>query len=196
MHTLKCAAVLRIAISILAGAGPLGFAEAAGPWKGQIVDAETSRPLEGVVVLAVWTKYTSSLGGAAAPRYDASEEVVTGADGRFVIQAQSPFTLNPFSKISGPEFTMFKPGYGQWRFQGSKDWPRDAYDRKAKGKEAWRQFTNEGAVIEVPTLRTREERMRFLHVVDWSPLVPWEKTKLIREAVNMERAYLGLERPR
>jgi hypothetical protein len=194
MQTLKCAAVLRIVISILAGAGPLGFAEAAGPWKGQIVDAETSRPLEGVVVLAVWTKYTSSLGGWAAPRYWASQEVVTGPDGHLVIEAQSSFILGLFSKISGPEFTVFKPGYGQWRFRGSKEWPRDIYEYEARSKEAWKQFANEGAVIELPPLRTREERLRFLHMVDWSPLVPWEKTRRIREAESTEREYLGLRR--
>src|SRR3990170_3762971 len=56
----------------------VGIGEAAGPWKAQIVDAETGRPLEGVVVLAVWIRYTASVGGWAGAKYYASEEVVTG----------------------------------------------------------------------------------------------------------------------
>jgi hypothetical protein len=31
-------------------------ATAEGPWKGQVVDKETGKPLEGVVVLAAWYK--------------------------------------------------------------------------------------------------------------------------------------------
>lgn len=174
------------------GACTVGGAEAAGPWKAQVVDAETGQPLEGVVVLAVWYKRYTSPGGWAGGGYYASEEVGTGPDGRFVIQARATWTLSPFSIIEGPEFMIFKPGYGQWRFPGSQNWPQDLYQRDVLVKQAWQQFTGEGAVIELPPLKTREERLKFLSHIYWPPDAPMEKTRRIREAEESERAYLGL----
>lgn len=173
------------------GVCTMGGAEAGGPWKGQIVDAETGQPLEGVVVLMHWTTYTSSVGGWAGGEFYDAEEVVTGPDGRFVIQARSTVALVPWKKISR-DLVIFKPGYGQWRFQGEQNWPQDIYQYKALSRQAWEKFTGEGVVIELPPLKTREERLKFLSHVDWPPDAPMEKTRRIREAENRERAYLGL----
>ena len=60
----KRAALVLIGISALASIISAS-AEAAGPWNARVVDAETGQPLEGVVVLAYWIKYTSSWGGWA-----------------------------------------------------------------------------------------------------------------------------------
>jgi hypothetical protein len=38
-----------------AGGLPIA-AEAAGPWRAQVVDAETGQPLEGVAVIRVWNR--------------------------------------------------------------------------------------------------------------------------------------------
>lgn len=165
-------------------------AEAAGPWKGQIVDAETGQPLEGVVVLMYWTTYTASFGGWAGGEFYDAEEAVTGPDGRLVIQARSIFTLVPWKKISR-DLVIFKPGYGQWRFQGSQNWPQDVYEHMALAKKAWEQFSGEGVAIELPPLKTREERLKFNGILRWSGLVPAERTKRLEEAMKMERAYLG-----
>lgn len=173
------------------GVCTVGGAEAAGPWKGQVLDAETGQPLEGVVVHADWITYTSSFGGWAGGEFYDADEVVTGPDGRFIIQARSTFTLVPWKKISR-DFVIFKPGYGQWRFQGSQNWPQDVYEHMALAKQAWEQFTGEGVVIELPPLKTREERLEFLGHVSYSALVPREYTKRLDEAVHKEREYLGL----
>ncbi|TAK10128.1 hypothetical protein EPO44_00410 [bacterium] len=167
--------------------------DATGPWKAHVVDAETGKPLEGVVVLAYWIKYTSTAAGLAGPEFYDAEEVVTGPDGRFVIQGRWTFTLLPWTHIRGPELVIFKPGYGQWRFQGSKDWPDDAYEQDTRTKKAWEQFRGEGVVIELPLLKTREERLEFYRSVTWS-LVPQERTKRLREALDEERVYLGFRR--
>ena len=48
---------------LMAGVCFPAMSESAGPWKGQVVDKETGKPLEGVVVLARWEKrYTSFVG--------------------------------------------------------------------------------------------------------------------------------------
>lgn len=168
-------------------------AHTAGPWKAQVVDAETGKPLEGVVVLAYWLKYTETIAGTAGGEFYDAEEVVAGLDGRFVIQARSMWTLNPFRTIKGPEFVIFKPGYGRWRFQGSGEWPRDVVERKEHVKKAWEQFETEGVLIEMPQLKTREQRLKFYDTVSWS-FVPLERTKQLREALDEERVYLGFRR--
>src|SRR5260370_15094947 len=67
--------------------------QAAGPWKAQVVDAETGQPLEEVVVLMYWIKYTGSWAGWAGGEFDDAEEVVTVADGRFVVPSRRAVTL-------------------------------------------------------------------------------------------------------
>jgi len=179
-------------IAVLTSAVNLRPAHADGPRKAQVVDAETGKPLEGVVVLAYWIKYKTSLGGWAGGEHYDSEEVVTDADGRLVIQARSTWTLNPFRKIEGPELMIFKPGYGQWRWRGSSEWPLDAYEQKIRVEKALKQFTGEGTVIELPPLKTRQERLEFLRSVSWAPVVPLDRTRRVRQAKDEERADLGL----
>ena len=57
--------VLVIIFSALMFGGLSGQANVAGPWKAQIVDAETGKPVEGVVVLAVWYRRYTSPGGSS-----------------------------------------------------------------------------------------------------------------------------------
>lgn len=189
---MKRAALVLIGISALASIISAS-AEAAGPWNARVVDAETGQHLEGVVVLAYWIKYTSSWGGWAGGEFYDSEEVVTGTDGRFVIQARSTWTLLPWKKISGPEFVIFKPGYGQWRFQGYEAWRKlSPAEQDAQLETTWKQFTGDGVVIELPPLKTREERRTFLRHAGPPAQVPRELTRRLEEAVDQERTYLGL----
>ena len=73
--------------------------EAAGPWRGPIVDVETQEPLEGVVVLAYWEREAG--GHPALPLafgltgYWGSEDVLTNVDGRVVLPSR-PLTRAPW----------------------------------------------------------------------------------------------------
>lgn len=170
--------------------------EAAGPWKGQIVDQETKKPLEGVVVLAVWERRYTSPGGPAGGGYYDSEEVVTGSDGRFVIPARWTFTFLPFlTIIEGPRFHIFKPGYGQWRFQGADTW--EYWEQEDRLRAAKTQLEADGAVMELPLLKTREERLKFMTSgggVHTPAVVPAAGLKQYEAAINQERTSLGLPR--
>jgi hypothetical protein len=165
--------------------------EAAGPWRGQIVDSETGKPVEGVVVLAVWRKCGFIVMNGCAAYYD-SEEVVTGPDGHFVIHPRRAFVIfPPLRSLKGPDFYIFKPGYGQWKFQGQESWSKDAIEREEQRKQAWRQFEGEGIVIELPQLKTREERLRFLSHPGGE--IPKERIKRYLSALDQERMNLGLQ---
>lgn len=146
-------------------------ADASPEWKGQIVDAETEQPLGGVVILVYWMRYDPSPGGWAGGEFVGSEEVVTGADGRFAIPMRKSYTIPLVTKVSR-EIVIFKPGYGQWRIRLGAD-------------------ANEDTVIELPPLKSREDRLKFYRTLSWSGDVPPERMKHLREAEKMERAYLG-----
>jgi len=181
--------VLMMILGLAPFAG-LSTGEAAGPWKAQIVDEETGQPIEGVVVLAVWIRYTASPGGWAGAKYYASEEVVTGPDGRFVIPRRTVINWLPLlTEIRGPEFKIFKPGYGAWGIRGWKGERPKEWEDLTVGEI----LTKENIVIELPPLKTREERLEFYRSPSRSPsaLVPPERTKRFDEAERMERGYLG-----
>jgi hypothetical protein len=162
---------------------PVSDAGAAGPWHGRVIDAETGQPLEGAVVLAFWTRSEASLGGWVATEYYASEEVVTGADGRFLIHFRWSYTVPLLVKVQGPEWRIFKAGYGQWRYRDAAEW-----ERFERGGEL---------TVDLAHLKTPEERLAFLRqpVVDiLASIVPAERKPRLLEAVNSERMDLGLQR--
>lgn len=183
-------------ILLLMFVSPLGWlvwpaqGEAAGPWKAQVVDVETGQPLQGVVVLAVWERRTPGPGHPTIRFYDANE-VLTGPDGHFVVPSRRIWTLLPFTSIEGPKIFIFKSGYGRWRFRGEEEWQKlDVRERNLRYEEAWRQFEGEGIVLELPPLKTREERLRFLGHAN--PLIPDDKMSRYLEALSQERVSLGL----
>ncbi|MBI4525732.1 MAG: hypothetical protein HY695_18195 [Deltaproteobacteria bacterium] len=193
MRRHKILLIITVVLGLLSGTWLVG-AEAAGPWKGQIVDAETEKPLEGVVVLAVWYRRYASLGGWAGGGYYGSEEVVTRADGRFVIQSRSTWSLIPFSKIEGPEFYIFKPGYGPWRFRGGEEWLKlDIIEREKHFREAWKQFEGDGVVIELPPLKTGKQRLEALSHASPPGEIPNRVMLRYLEALDQEAVVLGLQ---
>jgi hypothetical protein len=168
--------------------------ESAGPWKGQVVDKETGKSLEGVVVLARWEKrYTSFVGEMGGNEYYDSEEVITNAEGRFVIQARQTWTLNPLSEIYGPEFFIFKSGYGRWQFRDFDSWGlKDAIVSAERTRAEWQRFTEEGAVLELPVLKTIEQRLEFVRAMRPHG-VPSDRMMKYLDAINRERVTLKLE---
>lgn len=183
--------VFLVIVALVALLGPQA-AVAAGPWKAQVVDADTGEPLEGVVVLMYWIKYTGSFAGWAGGEFYDAEEVVTGPDGRFVVPSRWVFTLNPFKKVTRG-MVIFKPGYGRSRLRDAKEWEKlPPAEREVRYEEAAKQFEGEGVVMELPPLKTREERLKFYRTFGGShPLVPPERTTQLSEAEDTERAYLG-----
>ena len=178
---------LGVGVAVLvAFAGP-GGAAAAGPWRATIVDAETGKPLEGVVVVAAFAKYTKGLAGLAGAEYYGSNEAVTGPDGRFEIPARNLWTPIRVFTVVRVEFTIAKPAYGHARWRVT-----------AEQEERWRDLTlaelleQPDITMEMPVLKTREARWKYL--TNWMvhSVVPLEAIPRFIEAENTERAYLGL----
>src|SRR5215510_12236828 len=177
-----------ISLVLLLGAQPM--AEAAGPWQAQVVSGDTKQPLEGVVVLAFWTRHVRSLGGPSE-EYRDSQEVLTNKDGRFTIESRWFFSLNPLVFFRGPFVAMFKSGYGDYEwpgYQGSETWPKEK--REALRTEA-QLLQLEGIVLEMPRLAAigaREEYLKRLsgRISD----VPLDRRPQMQEAIVEERRAL------
>lgn len=75
----------------------------AGALTGQVVDAQTGKPIAGAVVLGVWTKYVGPP-GLESGRLVGVKEAETDAEGRFVLE-----TLRGEESI-----TVYKFGYVAW----------------------------------------------------------------------------------
>jgi hypothetical protein len=170
-----------------------GAARAAGPWRGQVVDAENGQPIEGVVVVAVWERLSPGVVHQARAFHDV-DEVVTDAEGRFVLPERELSPPNPFVTIDGPQLTMFKGGYGLWQFRGAPP-VRGSGGVSARlrySKEAMAEFGRTGAIFELLVLRTREERLKGLPMSP-SALAPHSRFPKFNEAVSQERVFLGLK---
>ena len=176
--------------------GALPSAEAAGPWQAQVISAETKQPLDGVVVLAWWTRHVRSFGGPSE-EYRDSQEVLTGKDGRFTIESRWFFSLNPLVFFRGPFVAMFKPGYGDYEwpgYKGSESWPKEK--REALRTEA-QLLQLEGIALEMPALSTAAQRREYLKRLGVAVVsVPLEKRPLLQEALEGERKALGYESSR
>lgn len=85
---------------------------------GKVVDAETSEPIEGAVVLVEWT-VTKGLLGMTNTESLKVVEAVTDQEGRFNIDDKVPepepdYRLMAISKVNPPEVTIYKRGYVAW----------------------------------------------------------------------------------
>lgn len=173
MMRLILTAIIIFALSIPV-CGP-AFADA--PWKGKILDIETKEPLEGTVVLAVWDRIYRTPFGMSSYFYEA-KETVTNKAGEFEIPSYTPINLLPLiSYMQGPEFTIFKPGYGSLRMSLGDYLTSDA----KKPREmllSGVKFLLEPGVIELPKLKTREERLEVVSSLGLVSVPDSKKLKL------------------
>jgi hypothetical protein len=169
-----------------------GSAEAAGPWKGQIVDRETGQPIPGAIVVAIWMVRSR---GEVHPHdeFYSAFEAVSDAEGKFVIPEQTAVPTKPLTAIAGPEIVIFKAGFGGWAFQGGPHYPltEDHYVREQRTKRAWEALEKEGAVFELRTLTDRQQRLT--RNGDVRPArVPDNQMPRLLQALDAELVTLGV----
>jgi hypothetical protein len=166
-----------------------GVAIAGGPWKGKIIDVETKESLEGAVVLAVWDRVYRTPYGSSSYFYEA-KETLTNKAGEFEIPSYIPINLLPIiSYMRGPEFTIFKPGYGSVNRLALGGYfaceAQEIQDFEIEGKRY--RFTQ--GVIELPMLKTREERRKGQPSPEGDKK-DWKKQRELIKALRQEWEYL------
>ena len=97
--------LLCVAALVLAAGCRMG-AEQWGPFRGQVVDAETGRPIAGAHVMVLWIREPPSL-HLTQSFYDA-RETVTDREGRFEIPYERRWLT---AWVSAPGVSVFVPGY-------------------------------------------------------------------------------------
>ncbi len=147
-----------------------------GPWTGKVIDAETKQPIEGAVVVVEWDESFAAIPESSS-RFKDAKEALTNSEGIFKIDAQSYFSILPDSRISGPHFAIFKPGYGL--FPESHVYPKD-WDND--------YFIKPGAVVELPKWKTIQERRQKLPS---ESVYGARNLKIYLKLLNQERMEIG-----
>ncbi|MFQ5804254.1 MAG: carboxypeptidase-like regulatory domain-containing protein [Candidatus Methylomirabilales bacterium] len=153
-----------------------------GPYRGRVIDAETKQPLVGAVVVAVWSRTVSQIVQSSTFLYEVCE-VLTDVKGAFVLHAKQIERHAP-PRTWRPTFKIFLRGYGS--FPGHQVAPRGFIGGIFEGA---------GTTVELPRLKTREERRAHLRGIDPWALTddPFKDIPHFMRLVNSERASLELE---
>ena len=153
-----------------------------GPYRGQVIDAETRAPLANVVVVALWRRNRVYPLHTVSERY-AVRETLTDAEGHFVLDGKDVEERAP-SRTYHPEFLIFKPEYGAF--------PRN---HVAPTGYVGGIFERPGAVVELPRLLDREARRK--HLLSFGPHTysdtPFRDLPELVRRFNLERMAVGFE---
>ena len=143
-----------------------------GPFRGQLVDVETGKPIAGAAILVVWWEAIFSPVGHPTRKFYDAREAVTDAEGRFEV----PRLSVPFWKlgIQPGQVIYFAPGYVA---EAEVVTPPDGQGFVAP------------TVVQMRRLKTREERIR--NQENYPPSIPARNMPGLLEALNRERAELG-----
>lgn len=154
-----------------------------GPYEGRIIDADTGKPIEGVVVFGVWYRIAAVGAGGAFHAYHDAQETVTDRNGEFVIKGLG---LKILSGVEPMSVLIFKAGYEYIDVSWDLFKENDFYKKKIK-------WEGNKAIIPLRKL-TMEERKKSLG----PPYPPTEavkekKVKLLIEEINKDRREQGLK---
>ena len=144
-----------------------------GPFRNQYIDAETGKPIEGVVFLAVWESVTPTLTGDGGRAFYEAREAVSDVDGRVEIPGLVGPILRPTLNV---RFHAFAAG---WDYA-----PNATRTTPSNGKPYIAP-----TVTAMSRLRTREEQCRSAN----RPLIPSapdEKMPRYTSAVHRQRDEL------
>ena len=152
-----------------------------GPYRGQVIDADTKTPLAGAVVVALWRR------DIVYPFHNTSEnyavrEVVTDSQGRFLLTAKE-IEEGGGRRLRFPEFLIFQPGYGAY-----------PYCQKVPTGFTRGIFERDDTVVELPRIENQEERRKNL--LTFGPHsyseTPMKDLPNLMRALNEERISIGL----
>lgn len=173
-------------------------AEAIEAW---VIDAETKKPLEGVIVVAHWQLFYSTVGGRVPAGQLEIMETVTDNNGRFYFPAWGPKKVPKYKPQKGdiwiayipflapdgylddsdPALLLFKPGY---EYAGLQNPTRSHTDHSPVRRSVWN-----GKTIQMTKfMGTPEEWFKMLERV----VPPYEKPEEAKQSL-MLRAILQEE---
>jgi len=175
-------------------------------FRGMVIDAETKKPIEGAVVVAMYYKYPiiSGPGGGSASIMHI-KEALTDKKGEFRIPSYTT-VIQPLSIEDLTEFIIYKPGYGSHPVSLTyplfyfRPYEEEGFFSKKLGTKEEKHVLKLGktiktlsinyGVVELPPLKTRKER---LGAVPSTPTDEIKDTPLLYKAINEEYKGFGLK---
>ena len=134
-------------------------------YQGRVIDAETSQPIEGAVVVAYWWKEKGAFLGSMERLKDV-KETLTDRDGKWSITGpesdKKKIVRSMLSVIAivwairDPGFIIFKPGYCSW----PNGFSMDACKDKIRPDRTDQIMEGKTVEFELPKLTSREDRLR------------------------------------
>jgi hypothetical protein len=151
------------------------------PFKGKVIDADTKKPIQGAVVLAVY--YFTGYGPAGAmSSVKDGQETVTDKNGEFkLLRTRRWFVL--FRGYPRGKLVIFKPGYGVF--------PKDRNSEALGANKSW-PTPGKYIVYELPRLKTVEERKKNVIFADVFDEIPFKRRRLYIQSINEECKNLGV----
>lgn len=173
-------------------------------FNGKVIEAETKEPIEGAVVVAVYNKATIGLGAGTLSSVINVREALTDKDGMFRIPSYTTM-IQPFSWEISATFIIFKPGYGSFPnyrvkppmelsnpaieifFSSNKEIGKEG--ELVEGEEWWKKYKVTFGIVELPKLKTREERRKAKPAPEGEKS-DWKKQKQLIKLIREEWQYL------
>ena len=171
-------------------------------YRGKVIDAETKKPMEGAVVVVTYFKYTIGIAGQDTSVIK-TKETLTDKNGEFYFPAYTT-VIQPLSGEDKAEFIIYKPGYGSFpNYQVAPSFKmtdqEGFFSRGIGGTGELSGTVNTivkvtFGIVELPKLKTREERLRAMP--SWPTESPGDKRAtelpLLYKAIFEEDKRLGL----
>lgn len=168
-------AVLLILLPVISGCVSIMYYE--GNYRGKVIDAETLQPIQGAVVLGVWSKGYHGAGGVAHEYYDA-RETTTDEHGEFTVNGMGPRAITHLKKM---RIVIFKAGFEEI---GLTEWDSLKTAIYYIDRVKWE---GNKAIIPLDKLSLEKRRTRF----NVSPTrVPNEKQARLLEEIKKEELQI------
>lgn len=161
----------------------------AGAYHGQVVDAETGKPIEGAVVVVEWHKKDRVALIEAGSSFHNAKETLTDAEGKFSLDSSRGIDWNPFTYIQyPPRIIAFYPGYRPF----SPAHPEDIGIKGGLGEieEAFKR----GVIVKLRKLNSEKEQRYFTSKGSFGPVMaPYAMIPNLLRVINAQRKMLGMQ---
>ena len=164
------AKLLLMAVLLLLFSGCVSLVYYEGNYHGKVIDSETLQPIEGAVVMAVWSKMYGTAGGPVYKYYDA-RETLTDRNGEFSIRGMGPRAMTHLQKM---DIVIFKAGYD---YLDRSTWEELKKDERIL-------WEGEKAIVPLKKISMEQRSKRFVPYIDGD--VPMEKQELFRKEIKKE----------
>lgn len=168
------------AVMLLVATGCGHLVYSSGPYRGRVLDSETQEPLVGAAVLMILYKQVP-VGGHMPETFVDAVEMLTNVEGEFTIPRQTQTIL--FGWLLAPTLVVYYPGYA----------PYPSLHARPQGRGVTTAYEQKVFSVELPKLKTQEERVEHAGIPVYAGGVPERKMPNLIRLVNEERQALALK---